>query len=76
MSFDSYLTHETTGPTFPKRLTSNNGINGTTSPSFIPSNDYDTIWTATLDVQGNVTVNNTLCEGIDSAQPPATAPQF
>ncbi len=41
-----------------------------------PGTDYDTIWTVTLDAQGNVTVNNTLCEGIDSAQLPPTAPQF
>jgi hypothetical protein len=41
-----------------------------------PSTDYDTIWTVTLDAQGNVTVNNTLCEGIDSARLPATAPLF
>jgi hypothetical protein len=48
---------------------------GQTAPAW-PSNDYDTIWTVTLDAQGNVTVNNTLCEGIDSASLPATAPQF
>jgi hypothetical protein len=39
-----------------------------------PDNDYDTIWTVTLDSQGNLTVNNTLCEGIDSAKLPVTAP--
>lgn len=41
-----------------------------------PSSDYDTIWTVTLDGSGNVTVHNALCEGIDSAKLPATAPQF
>ena len=41
-----------------------------------PQSDYDTIWTVTLDAQGNVTVHNALCEGIDSAGLPATAPQF
>ena len=41
-----------------------------------PQGDYDTIWTVTLDAQGNLTVNNALCEGIDSATLPATAPQF
>ncbi len=41
-----------------------------------PQNDYDTIWTVTLDGQGNLTVNNALCEGIDSALLPDTAPQF
>ncbi len=41
-----------------------------------PDDDYDTIWTVTLDAAGNLTVNNALCEGIDSAKLPATAPQF
>ncbi len=40
-----------------------------------PHSDYDTIWTVKLDAQGNLTVNNALCEGIDSAALPATAPQ-
>ena len=39
-------------------------------------NDYDTIWTVRIDGSGNLTVNNALCEGIDSAKLPATAPQF
>jgi len=38
--------------------------------------DYDTIWTVTLDSVGNLTVNNALCEGINSAALPATAPPF
>ena len=41
-----------------------------------PDNDYDTVWTVTLDGQGNLTVNNSLCEGIQSAALPAAAPQF
>ena len=41
-----------------------------------PVQDYDTIWTVKLDNAGNLTVNNTLCEGINSATLPATAPQF
>jgi hypothetical protein len=32
--------------------------------------------TVTLDAKGNLTVNNALCEGIDSAKLPVTAPQF
>jgi hypothetical protein len=40
-----------------------------------PQTDYDTIWTVKLDAQGNLTVDNALCEGIDSAALPATAPQ-
>jgi hypothetical protein len=41
-----------------------------------PEDDYDTIWTVTLDAKGNLTVNNALCEGIDSAKLPVTAPHF
>ncbi len=41
-----------------------------------PHDDYDTIWTVTLDAQGNLTVDNELCEGIDSSTLPAMAPQF
>jgi hypothetical protein len=41
-----------------------------------PVEDYDTIWTVKLDAVGNLTVNNTMCEGINSATLPATAPQF
>lgn len=40
------------------------------------SDDYDSIWTVTLDSKGNVTVNNNLCEGIVSASLPATCPAF
>ncbi len=47
----------------------------TKAPSW-PGSDYDTIWTVTLDGQGNLTVHNGLCEGIDSASLPATAPLF
>jgi hypothetical protein len=43
---------------------------------FWPPGDYDTIWTVTLDALGNVTVDNAMCEGIDSSSLPATAPQF
>jgi hypothetical protein len=38
--------------------------------------DYDSIWTVTIDKNGNLTANNSLCEGIDSASLPAMAPQF
>ncbi len=41
-----------------------------------PSEDYDTIWTVIFDAQGNLTVHNALCEGIDSSKLPATAPLF
>lgn len=38
--------------------------------------DYDSIWTVTIDGNGNLTADNSLCEGIDSGNLPATAPQF
>ena len=41
-----------------------------------PDTDYDTIWTVKLDAVGNLTVNNGMCEGIDSAALPPTPPQF
>ncbi len=41
-----------------------------------PQDDYDTIWTVKLDGQGNLTVNNALCEGINSASLPDKAPIF
>lgn len=31
-----------------------------------PDTDYDTVWTVKLDAQGNLTADNSLCEGIDS----------
>ena len=39
-----------------------------------PDTDYDTIWTVKLNGQGNLTVSNALCEGIDSTALPDTAP--
>jgi hypothetical protein len=41
-----------------------------------PENDYDSVWTVTLDGEGNLAVNNSVCEGIQSAALPAAAPQF
>ncbi|ABF40114.1 hypothetical protein Acid345_1111 [Candidatus Koribacter versatilis Ellin345] len=38
--------------------------------------DYDSIWTVRLDAQGNLSIDNLACEGIDSTSLPATAPQF
>lgn len=39
-------------------------------------NDYDSIWTVTLDSNGALSVNNSMCEGINSSTLPNTAPQF
>jgi hypothetical protein len=41
-----------------------------------PAEDYDTVWTVSLDAHGNLTVHNALCEGIDSTGLPASAPMF
>ncbi|MDY0164251.1 histidine phosphatase family protein [Desulfobotulus sp.] len=41
-----------------------------------PSEDYDTIWSVALDGQGNVSIDNLLCEGIDSENLPTTVPLF
>jgi hypothetical protein len=46
-----------------------------TAPSW-GDGDYDGIWTVTLDGNGNLTVNNNLCEGIVSANLPAACPAF
>ena len=46
-----------------------------TAPAWA-SGDYDSIWTIRLDSAGNLTVDNSICEGIDSAKLPDTAPQF
>lgn len=46
-----------------------------TAPDW-PPDDYDTIWTVTLDAQGNLTVDNAMCEGIDSGALPKAPPLF
>jgi hypothetical protein len=41
-----------------------------------PPTDYDTIWRVRLDGSGNLTIDNMLCEGIETTSLPAAAPQF
>lgn len=41
-----------------------------------PDDDYDTIWTFNLDGNGNLTLDNHMCEGIDSKTLPSTAPAY
>jgi hypothetical protein len=41
-----------------------------------PGTDYDTIWTVTLDATGNLSVDNGLCEGIDTSGFPDAPPMF
>ena len=38
--------------------------------------DYDSIWALRFDAHGNLSINNLLCEGINSAALPSTAPEF
>jgi len=67
--------HDHIPPTVNALLTSYGG-NGPLAPTKWPDTDYDTIWTVKLDAVGNVTVNNGMCEGIDSGTLPITPPQF
>ena len=63
-------------PTIVALLTSYNAAQLAPPADVWPPTDYDTIWTVKLDAQGNLTVNNTMCEGIDSAALPTLPPQF
>ena len=65
--------HQHIPPTINALLTTYNSAQ--TAPDW-PDGDYDTVWTVTLDSVGNLTVNNALCEGIDSGKLPINAPQF
>ena len=53
-----------------------NGGQPSIANNFWPEADYDTVWTVTLDAQGNLTADNALCEGIDTTTLPPAAPQF
>ncbi len=46
-----------------------------TAPNW-PDSDYDTIWTVKLDAVGNLMVDSSKCEGIDSVALPVAPPQF
>lgn len=41
-----------------------------------PDDDFDTVWTVKLDDNGNLSIDNATCEGINSAALPPTPPQF
>jgi hypothetical protein len=66
--------HDHIPPTVNALLASYHG-NNQPAPNW-PDDDYDTIWTVTLDTFGNVTVDNAKCEGIQSKTLPDTAPRF
>jgi hypothetical protein len=44
-------------------------------PSWSPT-DHDSVWIVTLDASGNLTLDFSQCQGLDSAALPATAPRF
>ena len=67
--------HDHIPPTVNALLTSYHANPQQLAPKW-PDTDYDTIWTVKLDAVGNVTVNNGMCEGIDSGTLPITPPQF
>jgi hypothetical protein len=48
---------------------------GQTAPNW-PDNDFDTVWTIKLDADGNLSVDNDICEGIGSADLPKAPPPF
>jgi hypothetical protein len=41
-----------------------------------PGTDYDTVWTITIDGDGNLTISNSIYQGIKSSTLPSTAPTF
>jgi hypothetical protein len=65
--------HDHIPPTVNALLATYHG--GQTAPNWLDS-DYDSIWRVRLDAQGNLTVDNSMCEGISSASLPSTPPQF
>jgi hypothetical protein len=67
--------HDHIPPTVNALLTSYHANGQQPAPNW-PDTDYDTIWTVKLDAVGNVTVDNGMCEGINSATLPKTPPQF
>ncbi|MBI9111965.1 hypothetical protein [Maridesulfovibrio ferrireducens] len=63
-------------PIINKLLESYNVAAGSLLNEDWPVTDYNTIWTVTIDASGNLTVENVLCEGIDSDKLPEQAPHF
>ncbi len=62
--------HDHFAPTVNWLLSTYGDSGQTVDPDFWTSDDFDTIWTVTLDAQGNLTVDNDLCEGIESKELP------
>lgn len=65
--------HDHIAPTINALLSTYHG--GQTVPGWLDT-DYDSIWTVKLDAHGNLTLDNSMCEGISSAELPKTPPQF
>jgi len=66
--------HDHIPPTVNALLASYHG-NVPPAPNW-PDDDFDTVWTVTLDANGNLSIDNAMCEGISSAALPKTPPQF
>jgi len=49
---------------------------GISAPTDWPNTDYDTVWTVTIDAKGNVKVDDSIFQGVDSKLLPKTAPAF
>jgi hypothetical protein len=49
---------------------------GVSAPASWPQTDCDTVWTVTIDGKGNVTVDDTIFQGVDSKLLPKTAPAY
>ena len=62
-------------PTILELLTSYNAAQQAPPSDVWPPTDYDTIWTVKLDAHGNLTVNNAMCEGVNTTLL-VTPPQF
>ena len=62
-------------PQIIRALLASYSYGGTPVPDWSPT-DYDSVWTVKIDAEGNLSVDNTTCEGIDSTRLPVTAPQF
>ena len=63
-------------PVFSRMATMWRRVGGALSILAWNHNDHDSIWTVTIDPDDSLTANNSLCEGIDSNNLPATAQWF
>ena len=67
--------HDHIPPTVNALLTSYHANGQQPAPNW-PDDDFDTVWTVKLDANGNLSIDNATCEGINSAALPVKPPQF